>query len=556
MVWVLLGLPLAARAAKADEAAALFSTNPIPRISVEIAKKYLDILREYAWRGTGSETNRESVPATVRENGVVYTNVMVHLKGAAGSFRSVDEKPGLTLDFNDKAKGQRFHGLAKISLNNSVQDPTYITDKLCRELYTQAGVGLPRCDYALVELNGRLLGLYVLSEGWDKQLAKRLYKAPIGEFYGPSGAGDLNKLKVGGSGKESTNLTYFQSIMLAATNADVAQRVTLLRPLVDLERFTTMLALDAMLWNWDGYGMNKNNYRVYLEPGPGRLVFMPTGMDQMFGKVEGSLITGRNGIVARGLLQSPEGRRMMIERCHQLYPGLLNASALTNRILALAARIQPALAACSPGEAAVYPRRVRDLYRRVGARCQSIESQLAGLDKAPQIAEGQTIALEGYEWKPVAVSGQPVMDKAADNSLHLAVQGKAWGKWRTVVWLEEGTYTLSARVKTAGVKAGNWPNPGAYIRPFSLRKMTTGTHWSWFPYHESNDYELRGELAPENFRQTRLLATKDWTELTYEIELRQPLADLEIRFELAADAGEAWLDPQSVRLTRHTTICP
>ena len=58
-----------------------------------------------------SQTERPSVRATVREGELVWTNVSLHLKGAAGSFRSVDDKPALTLNFDKLPDGQRFHGL-------------------------------------------------------------------------------------------------------------------------------------------------------------------------------------------------------------------------------------------------------------------------------------------------------------------------------------------------------------------------------------------------------------------------------------------------------------
>src|ERR1051325_1881901 len=170
----------------------LFTNAIIRRVSIEISDDGMNTLRRYHWRRGGDTSDRVSVSATVRERGAVYTNVAVHLKGAAGSFRPVDGKPALTLNFAKWAEGQRFHGLQKLSLNNSVQDPAYISEKLCRELYNRAGVPMPRADYAMVELNGRDLGLYVLCEGWDKTFLKRYFKNTQGNFYDPGLAADLS----------------------------------------------------------------------------------------------------------------------------------------------------------------------------------------------------------------------------------------------------------------------------------------------------------------------------------------------------------------------------
>src|SRR5262249_53931114 len=141
---------------------------PVPsdltRLVIQIAPRDVETLRGYFWNGWRGQRRQErpEVLATVREGDVVYTNVSVHLKGAAGSFRPFDDKPALTLNFSKHAPGQHFHEYTKISLNNSVQDPTFVCEALCRELYVAAGVPAPHADWATVVINGRDLGLYVL----------------------------------------------------------------------------------------------------------------------------------------------------------------------------------------------------------------------------------------------------------------------------------------------------------------------------------------------------------------------------------------------------------
>ena len=104
---------------KSDLADAFFARGPLPHLRIEIAPPDLDKLRQ---------NPRGYVPAVVREEGregkpdTVYEKVGVHLKGGAGSFRSVDDRPGLTLNFKLYAPEQTFHGLERFHLNNSVQD--------------------------------------------------------------------------------------------------------------------------------------------------------------------------------------------------------------------------------------------------------------------------------------------------------------------------------------------------------------------------------------------------------------------------------------------------
>ena len=178
--------PNKAKSKKVEKASAestkLFGGSEVLRLRVEIPEKAIEKLKKYQWT-FGPQQEREQVRATIREGNVVYTNVALHLKGAAGSFRAIDDKPALTMNFDKFADGQKFHGLQKLSLNNSVQDPTYVSEQLCREIFLKAGVPVPRATHARVELNGRDLGLYVLVEGWDKEFLKHHFKNPKGNLY-------------------------------------------------------------------------------------------------------------------------------------------------------------------------------------------------------------------------------------------------------------------------------------------------------------------------------------------------------------------------------------
>src|SRR5438552_14907661 len=100
-----------AKPAKIDTAAdSLFAGTDVPSIAIELPAADLETLKKYQWN-FGPQQDREKVKATLREDGHVYTNVALQLKGAAGSFRSIDDKPAFTLNFDKFADGQTFHGL-------------------------------------------------------------------------------------------------------------------------------------------------------------------------------------------------------------------------------------------------------------------------------------------------------------------------------------------------------------------------------------------------------------------------------------------------------------
>ena len=537
----------------------LFTNSVIRHLQIEIPSEGMAQLRSYTWNKGEPPEARPTVPCTVREGAAVYTNVGVHLKGGYGSFRPVDSKPGLTLNFDKSAKGQHFHGLGKISLNNSVQDPTYITDKLCLEMFAKAGVPVPRADYATVELNGRPLGLYVLTEGWDKKFLKRYFSNAQGNLYDPVVGTDINKPLRANSGTNRESQLELKAVVAATKETNAVTRLEHLEKLVDLDRFYSLLALDIMTWNWDGYSIGKNNYRVFHDLGTDRIVFMPHGMDQMFWSPEGPIVTGRGGCVARAILGTAEGRRRYLERFTQIRQDIFDLKTVTNRLNAIYLRIHPAVRDDGVVARIVngsHDSAVNVLRSRIVQRARSMDAQLAGIKNVTARQLDQPVPLSG--WEPRVESGRCLLDQtAAPEGLHLTAGEGGRAFWHTTVWLEEGNYCIQGRVKTRGVRADlDNPLAGAGLRVWSHRKVSDGLHWDWFPYRQSYNSPRRGEMVATNCIPRHFIGNRDWINVAYEIELRQPMADLEVRCELQADAGEAWFDPKSLRITRLTDSCP
>src|SRR5215813_6919397 len=157
LVWSFLAVSGAAT--KDEEKTAgddLFRNSVVPKLEIQIPDESMKVLRAYhqVWRQPRPE--RIDVPVTIREGERTYTNVAVHLKGSY-TYQDIEQKPSLTLNFDKFAPGQRFHGLQKIHLNNSVQDPSYLCEQVSRELFLAAGVPVPRATHATLDLNGRAL---------------------------------------------------------------------------------------------------------------------------------------------------------------------------------------------------------------------------------------------------------------------------------------------------------------------------------------------------------------------------------------------------------------
>jgi spore coat protein CotH len=155
----------------------LFERSSASKISIELGGTNFTALKDVTQQGNP----KVYVRAKVTEGESVYEDVGLRLKGNS-SFRSLMDKPSITLKFDEFTKGQRFHGLAKIHLDNSISDKSFLTMILCAELFNAAGVPTPRGTYADVAINGIKRGVYVLNEGFDKSFLKLHFPRPRATF--------------------------------------------------------------------------------------------------------------------------------------------------------------------------------------------------------------------------------------------------------------------------------------------------------------------------------------------------------------------------------------
>ena len=272
-------------------------------------------------RNSGGPWNRENDPdssATVRAGGQVWTNVAIHLKGAAGSFRPVDDLPALTLNFGKLQDGQTCEGHRKLHLNNSVQDASRLDEILASEMYLQSGLPTPRATRALVSLNGRYLGIYVLKGGWDKAFLKQHFGSSKGNFYDSGFLKDLDTNLERDSGEGAPDWSDLIALRQSLAVPDPAERLQRVSRHLDIDRIATLGALQILLDDWDGYLRNRNNYRVYHVPASDRLVLMPHGMDQLWRSPRGSFSPPLSSLLGQRLFSIPAMADRLTHRMREL----------------------------------------------------------------------------------------------------------------------------------------------------------------------------------------------------------------------------------------------
>ena len=350
--------------------------GPIPRLRIEVSAEAMNKLR-----GDG----RPEVAATVRETTVrgsdetpefVYEDVAIHLKGGAGSFRGVDDKPGLTLNLGKSKSGRTFHGLTKFHLNNSVQDPSYLSEALGNALFRDAGVPAARVTYALVSLNDRDLGVFVLKEGFDDVFLKRFFPGPRGALYEGYFCRDIDADLPGRVNVSRKDEARLKELVAAAREGDAAERRRRLARVLDVDRFLTFMAMEALTAHWDGYCQTRNNYRVYHDTTIDRLVFLPHGTDQLFQNT-GYPVIHDTALVAQAVSATAEDKARYLERVAQLRKTVFTPEHLKKRLDELSARLAPAMQEVGPDAARGHKRETKSFRQRIAERIRSIDEQLA-----------------------------------------------------------------------------------------------------------------------------------------------------------------------------------
>jgi spore coat protein CotH len=293
----------------------------------------------------------------------------------------VDDKPSFTVNCDRFRAGQRFHGLSKIYLNNSIEDPSYLNEKLGSELFCAAGLPSPRVSHALVELNGRRLGLYVLKEGFAGEFLARHFQRPDGNLYEPRAgvAPDVNGPMTLNSEDRAGDTLDLQRLATASAQ-DAAVRWRRLGDILDLDRFVTFMAMEVLSGHRDGYCLARNNYRIYHEPASDRFVFLPDGMDQLFGRADFPVEPHMAGLVAKAVLETREGRDAYRKRLALVLTNCFKVETLTDRIHTWRDAVAPKL---TRSEASALRSEANDLSDRIRQRLAYVRRQLAATPSKP-----------------------------------------------------------------------------------------------------------------------------------------------------------------------------
>lgn len=498
------------RAAESRSTGATLTNRPVWRF---------DITLQPAQEASLRQDSRTDVRARVEIDGETFDQVALHLKGRVGSFRPLDDKPSLTLDFQQSVLAQRWASLRKVHLNNSVQDPAFIKDCIGSSLFRAAGIPVPYLSHAIVRLNGRDLGLYVLKEGFAREFFARSVGRTTGLLYEPgvdrNGAPAMEVKKLGEFDEGTDPLL---SLLKAAREPDLLLRWTRMNELLDVDKFIQFLAMEVLIGHWDGYAMGQNNFRIFFNPASRRLLFLPSGMDQIFSNPQLPWNPRMSSEAAAALIETREGQRRYENAIRSLFANAFHASELTQEVMRLIVPLRPFLRGAQRAE---LEQEARTFCERITARQSALRTQFARRLSLLQVPPAGT-ALENWSPEP-GLPPEAAFEAAAagETNLCLVASGPMSASWRTALRLPAGKYRLEGRARVAGVE------------PLAFGKT------------QGAGFRVSGMLSDG----PRLTRTSDWSVLAmdFQIEAEQ---EIELICELRAARGQAWFARDSLRIRK------
>jgi len=261
--------------AEVDTSGEIYDPEKFPRFDLELPPASVAALR------LDPDTY---VRGSLRYGDEVVADIGVRIKGE-GSKRTLEEKAAFKLKFDELVPKQSFHGLRRMTLNNMVEDPSFLAERLAFHFFRAQKLPAPRCNSAQVYVNGEFFGVYANVEAEDKTFLRRWFESDAGNLYeegqvdfepGKETAFDLE------TNEEANDRSDLVALIAAVSGAKPASFMTDVGAQLDIAHFLAFTAAEAAVNQWDMYAYTvfyPNNFRIYREPLAQKFVMLPWGMD-------------------------------------------------------------------------------------------------------------------------------------------------------------------------------------------------------------------------------------------------------------------------------------
>ena len=469
---------------------------------------------------------RALVKFTLKEtNGQTLENCSLKLKGSAGSFRQINEdRPGFSIRTDKVKKDQEFRGSSKFQLNNCAQDGTMLHEQIAGEMSRKAGIVASRCTHAYVTLNNKVLGTYVLKEGFNGELLSYFFKNTSGHLYDGGFLNEINpNLEVDkGDPAEKSRLLEFCG---AIGEPDPAKRLQRMDKILDIDAYFRYLALEQVLCHWDGYSFNQNNYRTYEDPGSGKFYFLLHGMDQVYGDARWYIFKPPAKAVPNALLFDKTMRERARTQFFGVYEKVLRPIDWPRRANEIAADLKLKLKPIDPEESKRFEQRGKDAAGQLKARLDCVKAQVEDAYRLRGAGGKAVLGAANYVWVWSTDKGEAKeVNLGGKDCLYVKVGAEKGADWRLPLSLSPGRYRFEGKLQWKGVKAGAGDNAkGGRLR-------------------------VSGVGGGDNAKNPPLLGDSPWKSVSVDFTVTD--ADPTLVVELRGEAGELWADRSSLTVTR------
>jgi hypothetical protein len=356
-----------------DGSSYFFAEERIADVYLDVPQSSLDAINAQARPPGCVPYERQSYPAAMTYEGQLFDGVGLKTKGGCGSSRDLSGKPSwkINLEWDDPAVAgcpvtRRLHGVKRITLNNEVQDGSFVHEHLAYHLYRLMGVAVPRTSNARVHVNGEYWGLYLNLETVDRRMLGRWFESNDGMMYEGTYSCDVIRSSVPATDDHDNDVSQCMGREFkpdACSTPDpgadpqdfsrirqlVAQLEALppggyypeIEEIFDFDALLSMWAVDAVINHWDGFVYQiMNNYRIYHDPSVGKWSVIPSGVDQTFQLNAPRTVApfSPSNIVARRCLEEADCRAAFAARLEQVLT-VFESADLPSRARAIRDRI-------------------------------------------------------------------------------------------------------------------------------------------------------------------------------------------------------------------------
>jgi hypothetical protein len=323
----------------------LYAIDNVLTINITMPQNDWDTLRteqpagghcNFDWQGPSRYTWHQAasveISGTSSPTSTTFNGVGVKKKSFCGSINS--DKPCLHIDFgrfsdSTASAAADLIGSRYLTLNNSVQDSSFIRQPLGYTMLGMAGLPHSRCNFARVLVNGKLIGqgvdgvkgpgVYVNAEPIMKRYIERNFNGNLnGNLYELEHTDDFVSGRIPFVGVESLSKFEDKADLKLADDQIAAHGLAGASQMLDLDQFIKLYAMEFLLKHWDGYSDNTNNTYIYNDvtavesPGAGNVKFkmIPWGIDQILQPQHSFKMSG-NGLIAK-LVRGDAARRTQL----------------------------------------------------------------------------------------------------------------------------------------------------------------------------------------------------------------------------------------------------